>query len=483
MRETVYDVIVVGAGPGGSSAATFLAQRGLSVLLLDKADFPRDKVCGDGLTPQALVWLDVLGCLDEVLAQADSCVTSFDLFINGEHVLTTGFPRDTPYPAFGTCLQRSKLDHILVKNAVSHGAVLKTSHLVRKLIWLKNGIAAEAESTKTKRTVRFNGRLLIGADGANSIVSRSLGNVLRDGTVTVSLRAYYQDVTVDLSPVKFFFSERFFPGYGWLFVDDRGKGNAGFAYVADQNFPMKRSLKKMLCDFVGSDLKEMLRGAAPMGSPAGWWTCFSKPKAIVADRVMLIGDAANLADPMNGAGIHKAMESAYVASEVAVHALSSGDCSQQALSLYERSWNERTELDRRTGELFLSIVKNPNLGELYLFLLKALGRLAAADQRVRDLSSGIFSGVIPQRMCLSPPALLNVLPLDPKTWSSVLRAPDGSGLQSWLEVISSAARKSLKMSGRIAASPLENLDWGVEVLSKTLGLLGSYARDRVISSP
>ena len=66
--STLYDVIVVGAGPGGSSAATFLARQGITTLLLDKSSFPRDKVCGDGLTPQAVYWLDRLGCADEVLA-------------------------------------------------------------------------------------------------------------------------------------------------------------------------------------------------------------------------------------------------------------------------------------------------------------------------------------------------------------------------------------------------------------------------------
>jgi flavin-dependent dehydrogenase len=173
----VYDVIIVGAGPGGSSAATFLAQRGLSILLLDKADFPRDKVCGDGLAPQAIYWLDVLGCVDEVLSQTNSCITLAYLFINGEYFSTGRFPPDTQYPSFCTLLERRKLDDILARNAVSHGAVFKPKHRVRELHWLDDGIAVEAKSNKG--TVKFKGKLLIGADGVNSIVSRSIGNVLR----------------------------------------------------------------------------------------------------------------------------------------------------------------------------------------------------------------------------------------------------------------------------------------------------------------
>ena len=109
----------MGAGPGGSSAAALLSRNGVSTLLLDKAYFHRDKVCGDGLTPRALHWLDVLGCLDEVVGASRSCITQADLFINGEYALTGGFPASGPYPGFCIILQRKVLDHILVRHAVA----------------------------------------------------------------------------------------------------------------------------------------------------------------------------------------------------------------------------------------------------------------------------------------------------------------------------------------------------------------------------
>lgn len=99
----IYDVIVVGAGPGGSSAANFLAREGVKVLLLDKSAFPRDKVCGDGMTPQAVYWLDRLGCAADVLAHTKGCIKSADIIVNKEHVLTGGYPADTIYPDFAIC--------------------------------------------------------------------------------------------------------------------------------------------------------------------------------------------------------------------------------------------------------------------------------------------------------------------------------------------------------------------------------------------
>src|SRR5215471_17972330 len=120
--STLYDVIVVGAGPGGSSAATFLAREGVKVLVLDKSAFPRDKVCGDGLTPQGIYWLDRLGCADEVLAHTKGCIKRAEIIINGEKVLTGGYPIDTIYPNFAVLLDRRRLDNVLLRHAIDCGA-------------------------------------------------------------------------------------------------------------------------------------------------------------------------------------------------------------------------------------------------------------------------------------------------------------------------------------------------------------------------
>jgi len=475
----VYDVIIVGAGPGGSSAATFLAQRGISVLLLDKADFPRDKVCSDSLIPQTIYWLDILGCVDEVLGQTDSCITSCDIFVNGEYVLTGNVPQGTMYPGFCTLLERKKLDYLLVKNAISHGAIFRPKCRVRRLHWLDDGVAVEAKSDG--KITSFKGKLVIGADGVNSFVSRSLGNEIKGGTTAVSVRAYYEGVDANMSPMKLYFDKRFFPGYGWVFIDDTGKANIGLGYICDKNFPVGDDLKKIFHEFVQSDLRKMLRKATPIGRLAGGRICFSRPKSVVSDRVMLVGDAANLADPMSGGGIHKAMESAYVASQVAFWAISTGDCSQQTLCMYEKLWNEKNELDWRAGELFLSIAKNPSLKELCLFFLKAVGRLAKEEQRFQEFCGGIFSGVMPQSECLSPLAILNIIPLDPGLWLSVPRTSNGVGSQTSWQLASAVAQDALKMAGRLATNPLENLDWGLEILTKMVNLAERSA-DRLINS-
>jgi geranylgeranyl reductase family protein len=462
----VYDVIVVGAGPGGTSAATFLASRGVSTLLLDKASFPREKVCGDGLTPQAVYWLDRLGCVDEVLAETNACIRDCDLYINGEHVLTGGFPKDTIYPDFAILLDRRRLDNILLENAITRGAAFEGERHVTAVESDRQGLRVVTEG-RPRRTYR--GRIVIGADGVSSVVSRSIGNTLKDGVTAVSLRTYFRDVESVEAPIKVYFDRTFFPGYGWLFVDDDGFANVGLGYAFDANFPLLPNLRERFDSFVESELADVLAPATQCGSVAGGSASFFRPKSLVADRVMLIGDAANQADPLNGGGIHKAMESAYFAADAAEHALATGDCSAETLRRYECGWSEQFELDWRTAELFLSIAKNPDLRDVCLVLLKQIGGLTREDVQFRDFCAGVFSGVISQSICLSPVALYRAFPRDLAAWASLLAGEYGvvgGSARLALEAVSAGA----SAGGRMALRPLRNLDWGMEVATKAVRL-------------
>ncbi|MGH7085193.1 MAG: NAD(P)/FAD-dependent oxidoreductase, partial [Acetobacteraceae bacterium] len=182
----IHDVIVVGAGPGGAAAASFMARRGMDVLLLDRADFPREKVCGDGLTPQAIAWADRLGCAAEVLAGTKGCIKSCDLYINGRKTLTGGFPDGTQYPDFAVLLDRRRFDHIILRNALEHGAKFQPRAVVREVI--RDAHSVRVAARVAGRTTEFRSRIVVGADGVTSVVSRAIGNVLKAGVMAVSVR-------------------------------------------------------------------------------------------------------------------------------------------------------------------------------------------------------------------------------------------------------------------------------------------------------
>jgi hypothetical protein len=324
------------------------------------------------------------------------------------------------------------------------------------------------------KPIEYAGRIVIGADGVNSAVSRSIGNALKSGATAVSLRSYYKDVKWEGAQVKVYFDRGFFPGYGWLFVDDQGFANVGLGYLFDPNFPLMESLRETFAKFVDTQLGAMLRDATQCGPVSGGAASFYRPQSIVSDGVMLIGDAANQADPLNGGGIHKAMESAYLAAQAAAGALAAGDFSRRSLESYERQWDAQIHPDWQAAELLLSIAKNPDLKEFCLFLLRQIGKLSAADPQFQDFCAGVFSGVISQSIWLSPRALYHALP-STAAWISLLN--DERGVTANAARLAVQALSMLSMAGvRGVRRPVRTTRWAVEIATKMLRLTEGHLR-------
>ena len=468
----IYDVIVAGGGAGGTSAASFLARQGISTLLLDKSASPRDTVRSDGLMPQAVYWLDRLGCANEVLAAARGCIKACELYVDGERLLVGRFPDDTIYPDFAILIVRRRFDEIMLQNAINQGARFEGKTIVRGIEYDQDSVRVLAEVDR--KPVSFQGKIVIGADGTSSTVSRAISNTLKDGVLGLSVRTTYRDVDSEGAGIRVYFNREYFPSYGWLFVDDHGSACVGIGCAADKNFPVTDNLSNGLRQFIETDLADTLANATRCGPFCGAISGYYRPNSIAADRVVLIGDAANQADPLNRGGIHTAMESAYCAAEACRHALSVGDFSRDTLKHYENLWSAQFEQDWRMSEIFMSIARNPSLKDFSLFVLKQVGELTAADPQFRDFASGVFSGVVSQSTWLSPRALYDAFPKDLNTWLALLKN-NGGELNNGAAVgsvrLAYGAIASVAKAGLgLARSPGTTLDWGMDVVTKAARL-------------
>ena len=475
---SVHDVIVVGAGAGGSAAASLLARQGADVLLLDQSAPPRDTVRSDGLMPQGLYWLEQLGCAGEVLAEARACIKACDLYLDGRRLLTGRFPEDTPYPDFALLVLRRRFNEIMRDHAAASGARFEGGTLVR-------GVEREGQTVRVLaeaggRAVEHRGRIVIGADGASSVVSRSIGNNLKDGVLGLSVRTTYANVDCDAG-IRVYFNRDLFPSYGWMFIDEHRTACVGVGCAVDPRFPPAENLGPALRQFIATDLKHAVAGAHRIGPFSGGIAPHFRPDAMTADGVILIGDAACQADPLNRGGIHTAIESAFYAADACSAALRAGDFSRAALSRYEALWGTHSEPDWRTSEIFMSVAKNPGLKDLALFLLKQVGTLGEADPRFGAFASGVFSGALSQSSWLSVRALYDSAPKDPAAWAALLRENSRSGASVTAGSMRLLARALASVGGAgasLARRPGASLDWGLEVLTKALAFA-----DRRLAAP
>lgn len=280
-----YDVIVVGAGPAGSTTARECALRGLSVLLLDKAEFPRDKPCGGGVTARAAALLpfDIGPVVERV--------------VYGMHLTLRQSGGFTRYSSerLAYLTQRCRLDTFLVERALDKGVVLRQRAAVREVERHPSHVVVRANGES------FQGRILVAADGANGTTARLAGINVRitqgialEGNITVSngFPEQWQDVLgLDVGGVP--------GGYGWIFPkgDHVNIGLGGWKYLG----PTLRQRLDRLVRFYGFD-------PAQMWGLRGYHLPLRYPDSPLLDgNVLLVGDAAGLLDPLTGEGIYAAI--------------------------------------------------------------------------------------------------------------------------------------------------------------------------------
>jgi menaquinone-9 beta-reductase len=366
---TSADVVVAGAGPGGAAAAAHLAARGYDVLLLEKDRFPRDKVCGDGLTPRVVGELLELGMEDEAHGRVPGWATQRGLRIHGgSTVMELPWPELDDWPSWGATATRKVFDEAVARRAETFGAVLHEGITVTGPAWRDVGESRVAGVTWRDADGRegvVRAPVVIAADGASGGLSKRLGVTRRtDRPMAVAARTYYRSPRADDEWISSFLdltdaAGDLLSGYGWVFPLDDGTINVGLGLLSTSKDFQAVSYRKLLASWAGGLAEEwgttedhrtdtIRSGPIPMG--------FNRTP-LHQRGVLLVGDSGGMVNPFNGEGISYAMEAARLAAEVVDHAMTTRRTSD--LDAYDRELRQRWGGYYTLGKVFAELVGHP----------------------------------------------------------------------------------------------------------------------------
>jgi geranylgeranyl reductase family protein len=361
-----FDVLVVGAGPGGSVTALVLARGGARVALVDKSAFPRDKACGDVIGPRGLQLLTDL----ELSAPPGRDVS--DMLVVGPTGRRVQLPSSDglTYPGHGTAIRRTAFDAMLHVAAVDAGA---TPFVGRAETPLERNGQIDGYRLNTGKALHAD--FVIGADGATSEVAAAAG-LVDPGMVLwgFAVRTYLPQV-VDLPAIVLWEQHpwRAFPGYGWVFPGEQGGANVGLGVGTRSDRKAGASAVRALPEFLehlrALGLLDRETAAASQRRLGGWLKMGIVGTTPAMGQVLLVGDAAGLVNPMQGEGISQAMNSGRAAAETIL-----GGPGDAAESYRHRLAVEHLPYHRIAAAAHAGLVGRPRLTAAVARLLTTAGR-------------------------------------------------------------------------------------------------------------
>ena len=384
------DLLVVGAGPAGSASAAWAARAGIDTLLLDAAEFPRDKPCGDGLTPRAIAELDALGLAPWLEGRARN---------RGLRAAGFGQLLYLPWPGgnlpdYGGAAPRLELDHAIRQVALDAGA--EPLDGVRAVDVERDGsgrvtgvVVKRSDATETIRC-----RRLVVADGARSQLGRALGREWhRDTAYGVAARGYIKSGRSDDEWISSHLelrddADRILSGYGWIFPLGDGEVNIGVGTLATAKRPADINLRSLLNYYADTqredwelqdDVRAPWSALLPMGGAVS---------GVAGPNWLLVGDAAGCVNPLNGEGIDYGLETGHLAAQVMSSRGPSYDLSTIWPGLLRERYGEAFSIARRLAGLITVPGLLASLGPigmrstfLMTIALRVMGNLITPEDR------------------------------------------------------------------------------------------------------
>jgi geranylgeranyl reductase family protein len=401
-----FDLIIVGGGPAGATAALYAQRQGLSTALVDKEHFPRDKICGDALSGKTVAILHELGLLEEVAAlpgaaitriifgspdatAADIDLTRFDM--------TNGLTGHT-LKQEGYVIRREIFDNFLFEKARAAADRTIEGFAVRDLVREDEQVVG-VRGRYDGGDMEIRAPLVFGCDGFNSIVARKGGLYSHESKHwMVALRQYFTGVKGLTDQIELHFIDEVLPGYFWVFPIEEDRANVGIGMghndIKANGIHLKDALKAAIAS---PTFRTRFADAKPLEEPVGWnLPVGSRRRPAHGPGLLLLGDAASLIDPFTGEGIGNALYSARFAVDTAVAARSAGDFSAGFL---RRSYEDKL-WDSLGSELKIS-TRLHGLGR-WPALMNVVIRKAANNLEVSDLLCGMMANAVPRKILVNP---------------------------------------------------------------------------------
>lgn len=373
MEKTKTKIAIVGAGPSGTTLALLLAKKKIPHLLIDKESFPRDKICGDGFTPEVLrVLREIDESLFEEFINASWTKASHGSYLelNSRIHVSTNFKELITKGAAYYVAKRKDFDHWLVSKINKDYTTQMFNCKVEKVERLERGI--QLSCNQDGQTILVEANLVIGADGERSIIKKTLSpqGIKKDREHNIAaLRSYYRNVTPKFNqdPLEVYFLKEKARGYFWVFPLPNNEFNVGIGVVSKDISDQKLNLKKMFYDMIENhpQLKKRFERAVEIEKPKGWGIPLnSDAYDFTGDNYILIGDSSKFGEPLTGKGIGVAMHAASCAIPIIEKAIREESYTNELLSDYERiiqnkfrkEWNVLVTWQNRWRKWYIPIL-------------------------------------------------------------------------------------------------------------------------------
>jgi geranylgeranyl reductase family protein len=396
-----YDLVVVGAGPGGSATAYYAARAGLETLLLDRQEFPRDKPCGDGLMPHAASEISLMGLGGWLDEPHHGKFTGFSIHTHTAY-LRQGVPPSLNGPR-GYVVRREETDAKLLERAISAGAEVRAGIRATELLRSPAGDVTGVEAKNGGEDLRFEAPVVVAADGVGGFA----GSGMKAHQNSVARRRYYRGVDgPNREDLHIFITKDMNAsgaGYGWVFYLGDGRANVGAGVSTGTLARTGRNLKDFFDRFLEEpQMAAWLEGAEPEGPAKSWSLKMGMWGAKrYARGLMMVGDAGSMVHPISGEGVGYALESGRLAAAWAHEAHARRDFSASVLSGYERQLRRQRAREHFSGQALVNLV--PNLG-----MLEPLFKACEKDPQARRALVEGFTGDAPIYSLLKHPRALAI---------------------------------------------------------------------------